>query len=155
EPQTPGDDLRPARTSKDKVYELIISDLKSAVNLLPERGAYTANNIGRASKGSALGMLAKVNLTLGNYDETILNCQAIAAMDYQLNADYSDNFKPSSKNSVESLFEVQYAGKTSFSFWDNENQASWVSTFTGPRNSNFVSGGYGWNQPVQEFMDQY
>src|SRR5690606_5216541 len=36
-----------------------------------------------------------------------------------------------------------------------ENQASWVSTFTGPRNSNFVSGGYGWNQPVQEFVDQY
>src|SRR5690606_13455304 len=113
EPQIPGDDLRPSRTSKDKVYELIISDLKSAVSLLPEKSTYTANNIGRASKGSALGMLAKVNLTLGNYDETILNCQAVEALGYQLNADYSDNFKPSSKNSQESLFEVQYAGKTS------------------------------------------
>ena len=25
----------------------------------------------------------------------------------------------------------------------------------GPRNSDFVAGSYGWNQPTQEFMDQY
>ena len=155
EPQTPEDDLRPARTSKDKVYELIINDLKAAINLLPAHNSYSGTNIGRASKGSAIGMLAKVNLTLGNYAETVSLCQQVSALGYQLNANYSDNFSPSSKNSSESLFEVQYAGKTSFSFWNNENQASWVSTFTGPRNSNFVAGGYGWNQPVQEFMDEY
>ncbi len=50
---------------------------------------------------------------------------------------------------------MQYSGKSSFSFWDNENQASWVSTFTGPRNADFVGGGYGWNQPTTEFADQY
>ena len=100
-------------------------------------------------------MLAKVYLTLGNYEKTVLLCQQVSALGYQLNANYADNFSPSSKNSPESLFEVQYAGKTSFSFWNNENQASWVSTFTGPRNSNFVAGGYGWNQPLQEFMDEY
>lgn len=155
EPQTPEDDLRPVRTSKDKVYELIINDLNAAINLLPAHTSYSGNNIGRASKGSAIGMLAKVNLTLGNYEKTVLLCQQVSALGYQLNANYSDNFSPSSKNSSESLFEVQYAGKTSFSFWNNENQASWVSTFTGPRNSNFVAGGYGWNQPVTEFINQY
>ncbi len=155
EPQTPEDDLRPARTSKDKVYELIINDLNAAINLLPAHTSYSGSNIGRASKGSAIGMLAKVYLTLGNYEKTVLLCQQVSALGYQLNANYADNFSPSSKNSPESLFEVQYAGKTSFSFWNNENQASWVSTFTGPRNSNFVAGGYGWNQPLQEFMDEY
>jgi hypothetical protein len=40
-------------------------------------------------------------------------------------------------------------------FWDNENQASWVSTFTGPRGSNMVAGGWGWNQPTEEFVSSY
>ncbi|WP_290710800.1 RagB/SusD family nutrient uptake outer membrane protein [Flavihumibacter sp. CACIAM 22H1] len=59
------------------------------------------------------------------------------------------------KNGVESLFEVQFIGKTNFGFWSNENQSSWVSTFTGPRNADFVAGGYGWNQPTQEFVNAY
>jgi tetratricopeptide (TPR) repeat protein len=154
-PQVPGDDLRPPRTPKEKVYELIISDLREAIDLLPERSAYTGSDIGRASKGSAVGMLAKVYLTLGNYDETVNLCRQVTSLGYQLNANYSDNFNPATKNSVESLFEIQYIGKTSYSFWNDENQASWVSTFTGPRNSNFVGGCYGWNQPVKEFVDLY
>jgi hypothetical protein len=100
-------------------------------------------------------MLAKVYLTLGNYAEAVNYCKQVTALGYQLNSDYGSNFSPLAKNSNESLFEVQYKGKTSYSFWDNENQASWVSTFTGPRNSDFVGGGYGWNQPTAEFAGQY
>lgn len=155
EPQTPDDDLRPARTDKAKVYELIINDLNEAINLLPEQSTYSGADRGRAATGSAVGMLAKVYLTLGNYEQTVSLCQQVTGMGYLLNEDYSDNFDPTNKNSAESLFEVQYGGKTGFSFWDNENQASWVSTFTGPRNSDFVAGGYGWNQPVSEFVNQY
>jgi hypothetical protein len=154
-PQIPSDDLRPARTAKAEVYKLIIEDLTEAMNLLPPKGSYTGTDVGRATKGSAAGMLAKVYLTLGNYQKTVDLCQQISTMGYSLNADYSDNFKPQSKNSNESLFEVQFSGKTSASFWSNENQASWVSTFTGPRNSDFVGGGYGWNQPTQEFVNAY
>lgn len=154
-PQTPQDDLRPARTPKDQVYEQIIKDFSEAIDLLPPKSAYSGSDIGRASKGAAMGMLAKVYLTLGQYQKTADLCQSIAGMGYALNEDYSDNFNPLTKNSKESLFEVQYYGKTKASFWDNENQSSWVSTFTGPRNSNFVGGGYGWNQPTQEFVDSY
>lgn len=155
EPQTPEDDLRPARTSKDKIYELIIQDLTNAINFLPPRESYTGADIGRASKGAAVGLLAKVYLTLGNYQKTVELCQQVTALGYTLNKNYSDNFNPLAKNSVESLFEVQYAGKTNYSFWDNENQASWVSTFTGPRNADFVAGSYGWNQPTAEFANAY
>jgi tetratricopeptide (TPR) repeat protein len=154
-PQYAGDDLRPARTPKAQVYEQIIQDFTDAINLLPSRGGYTGADIGRATKGAAAGMLAKVYLTLGNYQKAADLCQQVSTMGYSLNADYSDNFNPQTKNSNESVFEVQYSGKTSASFWDNENQASWVSTFTGPRNSNFVGGGYGWDQPTQEFVDAY
>lgn len=154
-PQTPADDLRPARTSKTDVYDLIIKDYTEAIELLPAKGTYLGADIGRATKGSAAGMLAKVYLTQGNYQKTIELCQQVSTMGYVLNADYSDNFNPQTENSDESLFEVQYSGKTSYSFWNNENQASWVSTFTGPRNSNFVGGCYGWDQPTKEFVDAY
>ncbi len=154
-PQTPGDDLRPVRTGKDKVYELIIKDLTDAINNLPAKSGYAAEDIGRASKGAAIGMLAKVYLTLGQYQKTADLCVQLNGLGYALNANYADNFNPQTKNSIESLFEVQYSGKTSYSFWDNENQGSWVSTFTGPRNADFVGGGYGWNQPTQEFVNAY
>ncbi len=153
EPVTAEDDLRPARTPKAQVYDLIINDLKEAINTLP--ASYTGTDIGRTTKGSAAGMLAKVYLTLGNYTETVNYCQQVTALGYQLNTNYSDNFNPSSENSRESLFEVQYYGKTSYSFWNNENQAAWGSTFMGPRNADFVGGGYGWNQPTTEFVNQY
>lgn len=153
DPITAEDDLRPARIAKAQVYDLIISDLKQAISALP--ASYTGNNIGRATKGAATGMLAKVYLTVGNYAEVVNNCQQVTALGYQLNSNYADNFNPLTEHSKESLFEVQYFGKTSFSFWSNENQASWASTFMGPRNSNFVGGGYGWNQPTSEFLNQY
>jgi starch-binding outer membrane protein, SusD/RagB family len=81
----------------------------------------------------------------------------VTALGYTLNADYSDNFNALKENGPESLFEVQYVGKvnTADFFGGNEQMASWVSTFTGPRNSNMVAGAYGWNQPTQEFVNQY
>lgn len=154
-PQTPADNLRPSRSSKTEIYNLIIDDFTQAINLLPARTSYSGKDIGRASKGAAAGMLAKVYLTLGQYEKTLALCEQVASLGYTLNANYSDNFSALTKNSPESLFEVQYQGKTSYSFWDNENQASWVSTFTGPRNSDFVGGGYGWDQPTQEFVNAY
>lgn len=153
EPVNAEDNLRPSRTPKAQVYDLVINDLKNAIDLLPT--AYTGTNIGRATKGAAEGLLAKVYLTLGDYANTLTYCQQVDALGYQLNTNYADNFNPSNENSKESLFEVQYYGKTSYSFWDNENQASWASTFMGPRNADFVGGGYGWNQPTAEFAGLY
>lgn len=153
--QTPDDDLRPVRTPAAVVYDNIISDLQKAISMLPARESYSGADVGRASKGAATGLLAKVYLTLNDYEQTVSLCRQVTSLGYSLNQNYADNFNPLTKNSPESLFEVQYIGKTSYSFWDNENQASWVSTFTGPRNADFVAGGWGWNQPTQEFVNLY
>ena len=154
-PSITGDDLRPKRTIKADVYKQIEIDLATAINLLPERKQYTGTDIGRASKGTAVGMLAKVELTLGNYQRVVNLCDSVKGLGYDLNSKYADNFNPTTENSVESLFEVQYYGKTNYDFWSNENQASWVSTYTGPRGSNMVAGGWGWNQPTKEFVMAY
>lgn len=155
EPQYPGDDLLIPRSPKEQVYELIVSDLEQAITLLPPKEDYSSADIGRASKGAAIGQLAKVHLTLGNWDKVVQLTEQVRGLGYRLNPDYADNFDPENGNSQESLFEIQYSGKTSFDFWSDQNQASWLSTFTGPRNSGIVAGGWGWNQPTQEFIDAY
>ena len=154
-PLAPGDDLRPIRTDKAIVYEQIIEDLEMAMELLPLKSTYAANDLGRASKGAATGLLAKVHLTLGNWDEVLTLTDQVSSLGYALNPNYGDNFDVLNKNSQESLFEIQYVSDAGEDFWSNENQASWLSTFTGPRNSDMVAGGWGWNQPYQEFVDAY
>lgn len=165
QPVTPKNNLYPSRAPVDSVYSLIIRDLTAAIGLLPPREAYSGADIGRASKGSATGLLAKVYLTMAgsesgsrqtqDYEQTVNLCKQVTALGYALNANYADNFNPADKNSIESLFEVQYSGATTYGFFDDLNQASWTSTFMGPRNANFVGGGYGWNQPTSEFVNSY
>ena len=160
QPLTADSELKMPRASKDEVYALILSDLKEAINRLPTRGEYSAKDLGRATKEAAMAELARVYLTYQpnttGYTEVVKLCQDITAMNYyRLATDYEDNFNPAKQNGVESIFEVQYYGKTNHDFWSNENQASWISTFQGPRNSQMAAGCYGWNQPTEEFVKQY
>ena len=99
--------------------------------------------------------MAKVDLTLGDYTDALTLCKQVTSMGYTLDANHSDNFNPATKNSGESLFEIQFSGATTYGFFDDLNQASWTSPYMGPRNTNFVGGAYGWNQPTQEFVDNY
>jgi len=154
-PQEPGDDLRPFRTDKALVYAQIITDLSEAIEQLPVREEYSSSDLGRASKGSAAGLLAKVYLVQKNYEKVVELTNSVAELGYQLNARYATNFDVYNKNSVESLFEVQYKKDGGEGFWDNENQSSWLSAYCGPRSADLVAGGSGWNQPTQEFVNAY
>jgi len=93
-PQSPGDDLRPRRTPKSEVYDQIIKDLEEAMEQLPQRESYAARDTGRASKGAAAGMLAKVYLTLGNWEKVVDLCNQVKSLGYALNNNYADNFNP-------------------------------------------------------------
>lgn len=48
------------QNTQDEVYNFIISDLLSASQALPDK--YGASDLGRATKGAALGLLSKVYL---------------------------------------------------------------------------------------------
>lgn len=104
EPQTSEDDLKPFRASKEEIYKLIEDDLKEAINLLPDKSSYSASDLGRASKGAAMGLLAKVYLTQRKeYAEIVRLCEEIQKLGYRLNDDYSDNFNPNKKLSQAGL----------------------------------------------------
>lgn len=161
QPFEPGQPTAIARSSAEEVYSLIHSDCQKAIELLPAKSEYDSKNVGRASKDAALTMMADMYLTLApdhkEYYQHVVNlCDSVTALGYDLTkCDFSDNFNALVNNGPESIFEVQYSGNTEYDFWGNNPQSSWLSTFMGPRNSNFVAGGYGWNQPTEEFMGQW
>lgn len=161
EPYEPGTSTDIARSTVDEVYAQIIADTKRAAELLPAKSEYDDENVGRACKDAAYTMLADIYLTLAPDNSEYYKlaadlCNQVTALGYDLSAStYENNFDATVNNGPESIFEVQYSGNTEYDFWGNNPQSSWLSTFMGPRNSNFVAGSYGWNQPTEEFMSQY
>lgn len=91
----------------EDIYKQIILDLEYAVKALPLQ--YGQNEIGRATKGAAETLLAKVYLTLGDWDKahTLLN-QVIESGIYKLIPNFADVFSVENKNNAESIFEVQF-----------------------------------------------
>ena len=161
EPYNPEESSAIARSSVSEVYDLIIADTKEAIELLPAKAEYRTEDQGRACKEAAMCQLADIYLTLAPdnssyYSQIESLCDDIASYGYDLlSYDYMDCFDATKNNTGESLFEVQFSGSTEYDFWGSDCQSSWASTFMGPRNSDFVAGSYGWNQPTQEFVDQY
>lgn len=161
EPYNPGESTDIARSSIEETYAQIIADCQRAIDLLPAKSQYNSDNVGRASRDAALTMMADILLTLAPqnqsyYSQVVSLCDQVTALGYDLSqCAYEDNFDATINNGPESIFEVQFSGNTEYDFWGNNPQSSWLSTFMGPRNADFVAGGYGWNQPTQEFVDQY
>lgn len=114
------DDYYPSNAENGAVYAQIVSDFKKAADLLPVRSELYANsdNIGRATKGSALGFLAKACLwrpilekgAEADYQTAIEALKkVIDSGEYALNDNFMDNFTndPDKENGTESVFEVQ------------------------------------------------
>jgi tetratricopeptide (TPR) repeat protein len=106
-PLTPEEFKRP-RATAEQVYALILQDLQEAAAVLPERDQYAPADLGRATKGAANGMLARVYMTLGDFAK--MEQSALAVINsgkYSLYSNYERLFQPEGENSSESLFEVQ------------------------------------------------
>lgn len=128
--------LFPARSTKAEMYQTIIGDLKDAATKLPEKDQYKASDTGRATKGAALGLLAKAYL----FSEDYVNAEATAqqlmsANKYQLETRYSRIFEPENINGRESLFEVNYTNAPGFSNGPLPGVISGAAS---------VDGGWGW-----------
>jgi len=155
-PFNPGDDTAIARQSVDEVYSQIIADCTLAAEMLPAKSELADDDLGRATRDAAYTQLADIYLTRGEYQKASEMCDKVTALGYDLTeCKFEDNFDATINNGPESIFEVQYSGNTKYDFWGNEPKSSWLSTFMGPRNSDFVAGSYGWNQPTEEFMSQW
>ncbi|RPE12417.1 RagB/SusD family nutrient uptake outer membrane protein [Chitinophaga lutea] len=106
EAATPAEAFTPKRATVDEVYAQIIADAKDAVAGLPPN--YTGSNVGRATKGAALTLLGDVYLTRKDYANAVTSLQQVLTLGYGLLPQYGDNFEPSRKNNIESVFSVQF-----------------------------------------------
>jgi hypothetical protein len=96
------------------IYLQAQKDFEEARKRLP---AYWPDekDLGRVTKGSALGMLVKVSAQLHEWSKVISYSDSIFSLKnsagqplYELVADYRDNFTETNENNSESLFEVQF-----------------------------------------------
>jgi hypothetical protein len=101
-----------SRSSADEVWKFIETDLLSAISSLPD--SYTGADIGRATKGSARGLLGRVYLFTKNWQKAAdVYSDIINSKVYRLMDNYADNFlNVGGDNLPESLFEVQFTTGT-------------------------------------------
>jgi starch-binding outer membrane protein, SusD/RagB family len=93
-----------ARDPQSEVYSFIVSDLIFAADNLPKRAGIA---FGRATKGAAQAILAKVYLTLKDYQKakTVLD-QIVSSGDYVLLPAFKDVFNTERNNEI--IFGIQF-----------------------------------------------
>jgi hypothetical protein len=104
---TPPDQLKIKKSSKEDIYKQIISDCDKAANLLLT--THNGSNTGRATKGAALAVAAKVSLYTKDYTKVLEYTSKIKALNtYKLVKDYRENFMKLTQNNTESVWEIQH-----------------------------------------------
>lgn len=110
------DPLYPEQAPVDKIYAQIIEDLKAAEKLPP------AGQIqeGRATRGAAKSILAKVYLTRENYKMASKKAfQVIQSGNYGLWENYEDVYKLKHRGGKEAIFSVGFGtANGAISFWE-------------------------------------
>lgn len=136
------------RAPRDEVYEYIIADLESAAEVLPAKGEYAPEDLGRATRGAALGILAKVYLQRENWSEALNYAnQVIDSGEYSLAADYEVIWREEGENGPGSIFEIQARG---------ESTAHGIQQYSQTQGARGPSGwGWGFNTPTQDLVDAY
>jgi len=127
----------------------IEQDLTEAAAALPP--TWSGTNVGRATKGAAQTLLAKVYIfqsTPGSVYFTSPKWQQAADMTdaiissgtYALVPDYGSQFTLPGENSKENIFAVQAVGGTTG--WNNDNEGQALNQWLAPRTTDFSGWGY-------------
>lgn len=95
------------RTPKEQVYAQIEKDLTEAAAVLPT--TYSGADIGRATKGAALALHAKVAMYQGKWNDVLTYTNEVMGLGYSLVSNYQALFREQNENSSESIFEIQAA----------------------------------------------
>jgi len=140
-------ELKIPRASADNVYSLVEEDLLFAVENLPSKGTYGANDFGRATSGAAKALLAKMYL----FKKDFVNAEkyaleVIQSGQYDLEPNFADANGKNGEHGVESVFEIGAM----------ENESSLGDQYA---NTQGVRGtpnrGWGFNRPTLELRHSF
>lgn len=134
------------RSPKADVYAAIERDLQEAAAVLPQN--YGAADRGRATKGAALALHAKVALYQKKWDQVFSLTNSVMSMGYSLYPSYEGLFRLNGENSSESVFEIQNEYYPAISDASNSQYAQ----VQGPRSQ---TGYWGFNVPTQSLAEAF
>ena len=135
------------RSTVAEVYKFVEDDLKAAISDLPLRSEQASGESGRATKGAAQSLLAKVYL----FEEKWAEAQAMAlnvvqSGEYSLESDFADIYRVGNLNGVETIFEVQYINNPAFN-----NIGGQFGITNGSRGDR----GWGWASPTSDLENAF
>ena len=118
-----------AKSPQADVYAVAVDDLKFAQNVLP--ADYNDRNKGRATKGAAQTLLARVYLQLGDYASAKTELEKVVSSgQYDLVDDYLDLTNEEGEFNKESIFEVVYAPSGGAYNWGGDSDGQGVQEET-------------------------
>lgn len=100
------DEAYVAKNTYKEVADTIIANLKKAADMLPV--SYPAGQYGYATKGAALGILARFQLYNKDYQGVLDATTTIQTLGYSLNPNYAQLFTEAGEMSKEILFSVRF-----------------------------------------------
>ncbi|MBO0929781.1 RagB/SusD family nutrient uptake outer membrane protein [Fibrella aquatilis] len=136
-------------TNTADIWPNIVADLKAAYDVLPAKQSQP----GRPTKWAAAATLAKAYLFQAKYADAKPLLEAIVASgQYKLMDRYHDNFRATTNNNAESIFEVQYSVNDGASGGENGNAGS---TLNYPYGGGGVTTCCGFFQPSQNLVNAF
>lgn len=130
-------DLSKSFAERAEVYGFILKDLQEAEPDLPLRSARPATELGRVTKGAAQAYLGKVNLYRVSDDQANAAAyyteaakwldKVILSNEYQLDNNFLGMFNGTTKNSTESIFELQQTSDASSGAVYRSYLSDWVA----------------------------
>jgi hypothetical protein len=158
-PETP-EDLYPVQVTAAEIWDQVYEDFNAALDVLPTKQEYPAEDMGRATTGAVAGYLAKAYMFNGRFTDAaplLLSIINQERGEYSLVANYRDNFTERNENNSESLFEVQFersVGGTTLG-WVGEPASDWSKTSGKART--YAPLGFGWGDitPTDWIFEEY
>jgi len=140
---------RPATQPQEQVYAQVLKDATEAAADLPV--SYSGNDRGRATKGAALALAARVQLQQQQWaDAATAFAQVIALAPeagYALAPTFAENFTVVGDNNSEAVFEIQFGGPSTLAAGTRGN---FIARLVGPPGVGFTD-----VQPTDWYFQQF
>lgn len=129
-----------SKTGKEEIVDFLLNDLKEAASILPV--TISEKEQGRASKGAALTLSAKIALHNQRWQEAVKSAEEVMGLGYELAESYESLFKNAEQRSTkEVIFNLQYV------YMFNHYGPNGVTTR--------MARGYSSKIPTQSLVDSY
>lgn len=139
-----------AQSTAAQIYAFIENDLTFAASVLPL--SWDSRFVGRATKGAANGLLAKVYLTQQKWASAMAAANSVMISgQYDLSTPYDRIFREEGENSKESVFEVQATATAAIP----SNNGVQYAQIQGIRGAGIWDLGWGWNTPSDQLVAAY